>query len=31
VDETLTVAYLDPQPLDSKKPSAPPPGLRHGQ
>ena len=31
VDETLTVAYLDPQPLASKKPSAPPPGLRHGQ
>jgi zinc protease len=31
VDERLTVAYLDPQPLDSKKPSAPPPGLRHGQ
>jgi zinc protease len=31
VDETLTVAYLDPQPLDSKKPSAPPAGLRHGQ
>jgi zinc protease len=31
VDERLTVAYLDPQPLESKKPSAPPPGLRHGQ
>lgn len=31
VDETLTVAYLDPQPLSGKKPSAPPPGARHGQ
>jgi zinc protease len=31
VDETLTVAYLDPQPLSGKKPSAPPPGGRHGQ
>lgn len=31
VDETMTVAYLDPQPLDSKKPSAPPEGLRHAQ
>ena len=31
VDESVTIAYLDPQPLDGKKPSAPPPGLRHGQ
>jgi zinc protease len=31
VDEALTVAYLDPQPLEGKKPSAPPAGLRHGQ
>ena len=31
VDETLTVAYLDPQPLSGKKPSAPPPGARHGE
>jgi zinc protease len=29
VDDTVTVAYLDPQPLGSKKPSAPPAGLRH--
>jgi zinc protease len=31
VDETLTIAYLDPQPLSGKKPSAPPAGARHGQ
>ena len=31
VDQGLTVAYLDPQPLDSKRPSAPPAGLRHAQ
>jgi zinc protease len=31
VDDRLTVAYLDPQPLESKKPSAAPAGLRHGQ
>ena len=31
VDERLTVAYLDPQPLDGKRPSAPPAGLHHGQ
>jgi zinc protease len=31
VDDTLTVAYLDPQPLEGKKPSAPPAGLRHVQ
>jgi zinc protease len=31
VDEALTVAYLDPQPLDTKRPAAPPAGLRHAQ
>jgi zinc protease len=31
VEDQLTVAYLDPQPLDGKKPSAPPAGLRHAQ
>jgi len=31
VDETLTVAYLDPQPLSGKRPAAPPPGARHAQ
>jgi zinc protease len=30
VDDRLTVATLDPQPLDAKKPVAPPKGLRHG-
>jgi zinc protease len=30
VEDKLTVAYLDPQPLD-KKPTAPPAGLRHAQ
>ena len=30
VDDGLTVATLDPQPLDGKKPIAPPKGLRHG-
>lgn len=30
-DDELTVAYLDPQPLDKRKPAAPPAGLRHGQ
>ena len=30
VDDHLTVATLDPQPLDGKKPMAPPKGLRHG-
>jgi zinc protease len=29
-DESLTVAYLDPQPLAGKKPARPPPGLPHG-
>ena len=31
VDEALTVAYLDPQPMSGKRPAAPPPGARHGQ
>jgi zinc protease len=31
VDDGLTVAYLDPQPLEGKRPAAPPPGLRHAQ
>ena len=31
VDDTLTAAYLDPQPLSGKRPSAPPAGARHGQ
>jgi zinc protease len=31
IDDQLTVAYLDPQPLAEKKPSAPPAGLRHEQ
>ena len=30
IDDTLTVATLDPQPLDDKKPLAPPKGLHHG-
>ena len=30
VDDHLTVATLDPQPLDGKQPMAPPKGLRHG-
>lgn len=30
VDEQLTVATLDPQPLEGKKPVAPPKGLHHG-
>lgn len=30
IDDTLTVATLDPQPLDDKKPVAPPKGVRHG-
>jgi len=29
VDDSLTVGTLDPQPLDQKKPVAPPKGLRH--
>jgi zinc protease len=31
VDDGLTIAYLDPQPLSGKRPSAPPAGLRHAQ
>jgi zinc protease len=31
VDDTLTVAYLDPQPLAGKRPAAPPPGVRHAK
>jgi zinc protease len=31
VDDGLTVAYLDPQPLADARPSAPPAGLRHEQ
>jgi zinc protease len=31
VDDELTVAYLDPQPLAGKRPSAPPPGARHAR
>ncbi|HYC48850.1 MAG TPA: pitrilysin family protein, partial [Burkholderiales bacterium] len=31
VDDTLTVAYLDPQPMSAKRPAAPPPGARHAQ
>ena len=31
VDDTLTAAYLDPQPLSGKRPLGPPPGARHGQ
>jgi zinc protease len=30
VDDTLTVAHLDPQPLSGKKPARPPAGLPHG-
>jgi zinc protease len=31
IDDHLTIAVLDPQPLDSVKPSQPPKGLRHAQ
>lgn len=31
VDDALTVAYLDPQPLEGKRPAAQIPGLRHGE
>jgi zinc protease len=31
VDDSLTVAVLDPQPLDGRKPAAGPAGARHGQ
>jgi len=30
-DDTLTVAYLDPQPVTGKRPAAPPPGLHDVQ
>jgi len=30
IDDALTVAYLDPQPVGERKPAAPPPGVRHG-
>jgi zinc protease len=29
LDDTLTVAYLDPQPVGNRKPAAPPAGVRH--
>jgi zinc protease len=31
VEDSLTIAHLDPQPLSGKRPAAPPPGVRHGQ
>jgi zinc protease len=31
VEDGLTVAYLDPQPLSGKRPAGPPPGARHAQ
>jgi zinc protease len=31
VDDGLTIAYLDPQPLAAKPAASPPPGLRHAQ
>ena len=31
VDDALTVAHLDPQPLDARAPARPPAGLRHAQ
>jgi zinc protease len=30
-DDALTIAYLDPQPTDGRRPAAPPAGLRHAQ
>jgi len=30
-DDALTIAYLDPQPMDGRRPAAPPAGLRHAQ
>ncbi len=30
-DDALTIAYLDPQPMDWRRPAAPPAGLRHAQ
>ena len=31
IDDTLTVAYLDPQPVGERKPAAPTAGVRHAQ
>ena len=31
IDDTLTVAYLDPQPMGERKPAAPTAGVRHAQ
>lgn len=31
IDDVLTVAYLDPQPVGNRKPAAPPAGVRHVQ
>lgn len=31
IDDALTVAYLDPQPVANRKPAAPPAGVRHAQ
>ncbi len=31
VDDGLTIAYLDPQPLAGKPAAGPPPGVRHAQ
>jgi zinc protease len=31
VDDQLTVAYLEPQPVEGRKPAAPPAGLLHAQ
>lgn len=31
IDDALTVAYLDPQPVGNRKPAAPPAGVRHAQ
>ena len=30
-DDQLTIAYLDPQPLEGRKAIAPPPGARHAR
>ena len=31
LDDALTIATLDPQPMTGRRPAAPPPGLRHAQ
>jgi zinc protease len=31
IDDALTVAFLDPQPVANRKPATPPPGVRHAQ